>query len=66
MLILLGKYTANSKQWLLDNGFEIQVLTKYGTVNKSSSLDLTNLGRIRCQQDVTGEDILNIIERNGI
>ena len=45
-----GKYTENSKQWLKEAGFEIQVLTKYGTVNKSRTLDLTELGRIRGEQ----------------
>jgi len=56
-----GRVTSNTKQWLNEIGFETQILTKYGTVNKSTNLDLTDIGRIRCQQDVTGEKILKTI-----
>lgn len=38
-----GKYTENTKKWLKNAGFEVQVLTKYGTINKSNNLDLTCL-----------------------
>lgn len=56
-----GGSSANSIKWLKEIGFEIQVLTKYGTVNKSRDLDLTNLGRIRGER-ATGTKLLNIIK----
>lgn len=52
-----GKCTENTKKWLKKEGFEVQVLTKYGTVNKSSNLDLTALGRVRGEQ-ATGKELL--------
>ena len=52
-----GKCTENTKKWLKNEGFEIQVLTKYGTLNKSRNLDLTSLGRIRAEQ-ATGKMLL--------
>lgn len=56
-----GKCTENTKKWLKEAGFEIQVLTKYGTVNKSKTLDLTDLGRIRGER-ATGAQLLKIIK----
>lgn len=56
-----GKSSENTINWLKEAGFEIQVQTKYGTVNKSNSLDLTGLGRIRGEQ-ATGKSILTTIE----
>lgn len=64
--ILPGKSNQNTKNWLKEIGFETQILTKYGTVNKSKNLDLTNIGRIRCEQKVTGEKILKIINNQNI
>lgn len=55
-----GKSSENTIKWLKEAGFEIQVQTKYGTVNKSSTLDLTGLGRIRGER-ATGKSILNSI-----
>lgn len=57
-----GKSTQNSIKYLKEAGFEIQVQTRYGTVNKSTNLDLTNLGRIRGEQ-ASGEVILKSIEK---
>lgn len=56
-----GKYSENSIAWLKEIGFEIQVQTKYGTVNKSRNLDLTMLGRIRGER-ATGSQLLKAIE----
>ena len=56
-----GKCSENSKKWLKEAGFEIQVLTKYGTVNKSRTLDLTDLGRIRGER-ASGTQLLDIIK----
>ena len=58
-----GSSSTNSIKWLKEAGFEIQVQTKYGTVNKSSTLDLTNLGRIRAEQ-ASGNKILNTIKNH--
>ncbi len=58
-----GSSSTNSIKWLKEAGFEIQVQTKYGTINKSSTLDLTNLGRIRAEQ-VSGNKILNTIKNH--
>ena len=52
-----GKSSQDTIKWLKEIGFEIQVQTRYGTVNKSSTLDLTNLGRIRGER-ATGKQIL--------
>ena len=57
-----GKCSENTKKWLKEAGFEVQVLTKYGTVNKSNSLDLTDLGRIRGEK-ASGEQLLKTIEK---
>lgn len=57
-----GKSDENTIAWLKEAGFEVQVQTKYGTVNKSERLDLTNLGRIRGEQ-ATGKSILSIINK---
>jgi peptidoglycan/xylan/chitin deacetylase (PgdA/CDA1 family) len=56
-----GDYSDNTIEWLKEAGFEMQVQTKYGTVNKSSSLDLTGLGRIRAER-ASGASILKTIE----
>lgn len=55
-----GKSSENSIKWLKEIGFDIQVQTKYGTVNKSSNLTLTNLGRIRAER-ATGKQLLTTI-----
>ena len=52
-----GKSSAETIRTLKSIGFEVQVQTHYGTVNKSSSLDLTNIGRIRAER-ATGKQIL--------
>ena len=56
-----GKCSENTIAWLKEAGFEVQVLTKYGTVNKSRTLDLTDLGRIRGEQ-ATGNQLLRTIK----
>lgn len=58
-----GKCTENTKKWLKEAGFEVQVLTKYGTVNKSNQLDLTALGRIRAEQ-ATGKELLRSMKNH--
>ena len=60
-----GDSSANSIKWLKEIGFEIQVQTKYGTVNKSRDLDLTGLGRIRAER-ATGSSILATINAAGV
>ena len=57
-----GKCTENTKKWLKEEGFEVQVLTKYGTVNKSRKLELTALGRIRGEQ-ASGKELLRRINK---
>lgn len=57
-----GKCTENTKNWLKNAGFEVQVLTKYGTINKSSNLDLTSLGRIRGEQ-ASGKELLRAMRK---
>lgn len=57
-----GKYSENTISWLKEAGFEIQVQTMYGTVNKSSNLDLTKLGRIRGEQ-ATGKSLISAINK---
>lgn len=56
-----GKSSENTIKWLKEIGFEVQVQTKYGTVNKSRNLDLTRLGRIRGER-ATGKQILSAIK----
>ena len=56
-----GKSSENTIKWLKEIGFEVQVQTKYGTINKSRNLDLTGLGRIRGER-ATGKEILNAIK----
>ena len=56
-----GKSSQDTIRWLKEIGFEIQVQTRYGTVNKSNALDLTNLGRIRAER-ATGKQILSAIK----
>ena len=55
-----GDSSANTIKWLKEAGFEVQVQTKYGTVNKSNTLDLTGLGRIRAER-ASGSSILKTI-----
>lgn len=55
-----GKSSENTIKWLKEAGFEVQVQTKYGTVNKSQTLNLTELGRIRGER-ATGKSILGQI-----
>ena len=55
-----GDSSQDTIKWLKEAGFEIQVQTKYGTVNKSSNLDLTDLGRIRAER-ASGSSILKTI-----
>lgn len=56
-----GDSSANTIKWLNEAGFDVQVQTKYGTVNKSDSLDLTGLGRIRAER-ASGASILKTIQ----
>lgn len=56
-----GKSSANTVKWLKEIGFEVQVQTRYGTINTSKDLNLTNLGRIRGER-ATGEELVNIIK----
>lgn len=56
-----GKSSESTIKWLKEIGFEVQVQTKYGNVNKSRSLDLTGLGRIRGER-ATGKEILSAIK----
>lgn len=60
-----GRCSEKTKAWLKEAGFEVQVLTKYGTVNKSRSLNLTDLGRIRGEQ-ATGSQLLKTIKNASI
>lgn len=60
-----GKSSQNSIEWLKEAGFEVQVQTKYGTVNKSKTLDLTDLGRIRAER-ATGKQILSTINNSSL
>ncbi len=55
-----GSHNENTVKWLKEIGFEVQVLTKYGTVNKSRTLNMTDIGRIRGEL-ATGTQILNTI-----
>lgn len=55
-----GKSSESTKKWLKEIGFEIQVQTRYGTVNKSKNLDLLNIGRVRAER-ATGKQILKTV-----
>ena len=55
-----GDSSANTIKWLKEAGFEVQVQTKYGTVNRSNTLDLTELGRVRAER-ASGSSILKTI-----
>lgn len=55
-----GDSSSDTIKWLKEGGFEIQVQTKYGTVNNSKNLDLTGLGRIRAER-ASGSSILKAI-----
>lgn len=58
-----GICNKSTKDALKSVGFEIQVLTKYGTVNKSDKLALTDIGRIKVENNTTGKRIISIIEQ---
>ena len=60
-----GASDENTIKWLKEAGFEVQVQTKYGTVNKSNKLDLTGLGRIRAEK-ASGTSILKTINSSQI
>ena len=60
-----GRSSEDSIKWLKEIGFEVQAQTRYGTVNKSNNLDLTNLGRIRAEK-ASGKRILATINSGGI
>lgn len=60
-----GSSSDSSIKALKEIGFEIQVQTKYGTVNKSRDLDLTGLGRIRAEK-ASGKSILATINAAGL
>jgi len=60
-----GDSSENTIKWLKEGGFEVQVQTKYGTVNKSSNLDLTGIGRIRAEK-ASGTAILKTINAASI
>ena len=60
-----GNSSAESIKWLKEVGFEVQVQTKYGTVNKSRNLDLTDLGRIRAEK-ASANRILSTINSAGV
>ena len=60
-----GSSSANSIRWLKEIGFDVQVQTKYGTVNKSRDLDLTGLGRVRAER-ASGKSILATINAAGV
>ena len=55
-----GSHNENTIKWLKEIGFEVQVLTKYGTVNNSKTLSMTDIGRIRGEL-ATGKQLLNAI-----
>lgn len=55
-----GSHNDNTIKWLKEIGYDVQVLTKYGTVNKSRTLDMTDIGRIRGEM-ATGRQLLNVI-----
>ena len=55
-----GDSSSDTIKWLKEAGFEVQVQTKYGTVNRSNSLDLTCLGRVRAER-ASGSSILKTI-----
>ena len=55
-----GSHNENTVKWLKEIGFEVQVLTKYGTVNKSKTLNMTDIGRIRGEL-ASGTQLLNTI-----
>ena len=60
-----GAHNENTVKWLKEAGFEVQVLTKYGTVNKSRTLDMTDIGRVRGEL-ATGKELLSAIENAGV
>ena len=57
-----GDSSTSTIKWLKEAGFEVQVQTKYGTVNKSNNLDLTGLGRVRAER-ASGASILKTINK---
>ena len=58
-----GESSDDTIKWLKEIGFEIQVQTRYGTVETTNSLNLTNIGRIRAER-ATGKQLLNIIKNS--
>ena len=60
-----GESSADTIKWLKEAGFEIQVQTRYGTVETTKTLDLTNIGRIRAER-ATGKQLLNTINAKKI
>lgn len=60
-----GSHNDNTIKWLKEIGYDVQVLTKYGTVNKSRTLDMTDIGRIRGEM-ATGRQLLNVITAAGV
>ncbi len=60
-----GSHNDNTIKWLKEIGFDVQVLTKYGTVNKSRTLNMTDIGRIRGEM-ATGRQLLNVINAAGV
>lgn len=60
-----GDSSESTIKALKEAGFEVQVQTKYGTVNKSSSLDLTDLGRIRAER-ASGSALLKTIQNASV
>lgn len=58
-----GFHNDDTIKWLKEAGFEIQVLTNYGTVNRSDTLDMTGISRIRGEL-ATGKQLLNAIENS--
>lgn len=60
-----GESSVDTIRWLKEAGFEIQVQTRYGTVETTNTLDLTNIGRIRAER-ATGQQLLNQINAKKI
>lgn len=60
-----GESSSDTIKWLKEIGFEIQVQTRYGTVETTESLDLTNIGRIRAER-ATGKELLSKINAKKI
>jgi len=59
-----GISNTQTRNALKSIGFDIQVLTKYGTVNTSRNIKLTELGRIRVNDTTTGSSIIKTINNS--